>query len=94
MTAEHYSIKELLLNNVNELKDALVQQGVKLEKMDVQVNYNFGQSLNASKEGADNGQGWRKDFNGEELHSDNHTKGPHERSINIISGSNLLDLVA
>lgn len=94
MTAEHHSVKELLLNNVNELKDALVQQGVKLEKMDVQVNYNFGQSLNASKEGTDKGQGWRKDFNGEEFHSDNHTEGPHERPINMMSGSNLVDLVA
>ena len=94
MTAEHHSVKELLLNNVNELKDALIQQGVKLEKMDVQVNYNFGQSLNASKEGTDNGQGWRKDFNGAEFHSDNHTEGPHERPINMMSGSNLVNLVA
>ncbi|MBU1161613.1 MAG: flagellar hook-length control protein FliK [Proteobacteria bacterium] len=94
MTAEHHSVKELLLNNVHELKEALVQHGVKLEKVDVQINSNFGQSLNASKEGTDNGQGWTKDFNGERFHSDNHTEGPHERPINIMSGSNLLDLVA
>ena len=75
MTAEHQSVKELLLNNINELKEALVQHGVNLEKVDVQVNYNFGQSLNASKERTDNGQGWRKDFGGEEFHSDNHTEG-------------------
>lgn len=94
MTAEHHSVKELLLNNINELKEALVQHGVKLEKVDVQINYNFGQSLNASKERTDNGQGWRKDFGGEEFHSDNHTEGPHERPINFMSGSNLIDLVA
>lgn len=94
MTAEHHSVKELLLNNVQELKEALVQHGVKLEKVNVQINYNFGQSLNASKEGTDNGQGWRKNFNGEQFHSDNHTEGPHERPINIMSESNLLDLVA
>ena len=94
MITEHHSVKELLLNNVQELKEALVQHGIKLEKVDVQINYNFGQSLNASKEGTDNGQGWRQDFNGEEFHSDNHTEGPHERPINIMSGSNLLDLVA
>jgi len=94
MTAEHHSVKELLLNNINELKEALVQHGVKLEKVDVQINYNFGQSLNASKERTDNGQGWRQDFNGEEFHSDNHTDGLHERPINIMSGSNLVDLVA
>jgi flagellar hook-length control protein FliK len=94
MTAEHHSVKELLLNNVHELKEALVQHGVKLEKVDVQVNYNFGQSLNASKEGADNGRGWRQEFNGEEFHSEHHTERLHERPINIMSGSNLVDLVA
>ena len=94
MTAEHHSVKELLLNNVHELKEALVQHGVKLEKVDVQINYNFGQSLNASKEGTDNGQGWKKNFNGEEFGSDNHMAGPLDRPINIMSGSNLLDLVA
>ena len=94
MTAEYHSVKELLLNNIHELKEALIQHGVKLEKVDVQINYNFGQSLGASKEGTDSGQGWRQDFNGEEFHSDSHTEGPHERPINITSGSNLLDLVA
>jgi len=94
MTAEHHSVKELLLNNINELKDALVQHGVKLETVDVQINQNFGQSLNASKERTDNGQGWRQGFNGEEFHSDNHTEGLHERPINIMSESNLLNLVA
>jgi len=94
MTAEHHSVKELLLNNINELKEALVQHGVKLETVDVQINHNFGQSLNASKERTDNGRGWRKDFDGEEFHSDIHTEGLHERPINIMLESNLLNLVA
>jgi len=94
MTAEHHSVKELLLNNIHELKEALVQHGVKLETVDVQINHNFGQSLNASKERTDNGQGGRQDFNGEEFHSDNHIEGLHERPINIMSESNLLNLVA
>ena len=94
MTAEHHSVKELLLNNIHELKEALVQHGVKLEKVDVQINHNFGQSLNASKEGTDNRQDWRQDFNEEEFHSDHHTEIQHERPINITSGSNLLHLVA
>ena len=94
MTAEHHSVKELLLNHVHELKEALVQHGVKLEKVDVQINFNFGQSLNASKEGTDNEQGWRKNFNGEEFRSDNPIEGPLERPINIMSKSNLIDLVA
>ncbi len=94
MIAEHHSVKELLLNNVHELKEALVQHGVKLEKVEVQINYNFGQSLNASKERTDNGHKWSQDFNVEEFHSNHQAEGSHERPINIISGSNLLDLVA
>jgi flagellar hook-length control protein FliK len=94
MITEHHSAKELLLNNVHELKEALIQHGVKLEKVDVQINYNFDQSLNASKDGTDNGHGWREGFDGEDFHSDNHTEGSHEKPLNIMPGSNLLDLVA
>jgi hypothetical protein len=50
MIAENSSVKELLLSNVHELKQALVEQGVKLDKLDVQINYNFDQSLADSKE--------------------------------------------
>lgn len=94
MVAEHQSIKELLLNNVHELKESLVQHGVKLEKIDVQVNSNFGQSLNASKEGPDSGHEWKHDFNGKGFQPDNPSEGAHERPVNILSRNNLLDLVA
>jgi flagellar hook-length control protein FliK len=94
MIAENHSVKELLLNNVHELKEALIQHGVKLEKVDVQINYNFGQSLNASKERSDNGQSWGKDFNGKGFLSDDQTEGLQERPINIMSRDKLLDLVA
>lgn len=50
MIAENSSVKELLLSNVHELKQVLVEQGVKLDKLDVQINYNFDQSLADSKE--------------------------------------------
>jgi flagellar hook-length control protein FliK len=94
MIADDYSARELLLNNVHELKEALVQHGIKLEKVDVQINYDFGQSLNASKERTDNGQEGRKEFHGEESYSDNHIERSHEKSLNTMPGSNLVDLVA
>jgi len=94
MLAEHNSVKEVLMNNVHELKEALVQQGVKLEKVDVQINCNFDRSLNDSKEGTDNRQEWRQDFNGGWFHSDTQTEAPQTMSINMVSGDNLLDLVA
>jgi len=37
MITENSAVKELLLANANELKEALVEQGVKLEKIDVQI---------------------------------------------------------
>jgi hypothetical protein len=60
MIAENSSVKELLLSNVHELKQALVEQGVKLDKLDIQINYNFGQSLSNSKESTKQNQRWTK----------------------------------
>ena len=50
MMAENQSAKDLLLSNVPELKDALIEQGIKLEKLDVQIHYGFNQTLANSKE--------------------------------------------
>lgn len=94
MMTDHNSVRELLLNNVHELKEALIQQGVKLEKLDVQINYNFDQSLNGSKEGMDNRHEGRQGFSGNQLPSDHHTEDQHARSIYMVSEDNLLDLVA
>ena len=63
MIAENSSVKELLLSNVHELKQVLVEQGVKLDKLDVQINYNFGQSLSDSKESTKQNQRWNKGMN-------------------------------
>ena len=63
MIAENSSVKELLLSNVHELKQALVEQGVKLDKLDVQINYNFDQSLADSKESTKQNQRWNKGMN-------------------------------
>jgi flagellar hook-length control protein FliK len=63
MIAENSLVKELLLSNVHELKQALVEQGVKLDKLDVQINYNFGQSLADSKESTKQNQRWNKGMN-------------------------------
>ena len=45
MTTENNSVKEFLISSVQELRDSLVQHGVKLERLDVQVNCNLGQSM-------------------------------------------------
>ena len=94
MTAEHHSVKELLLNNIHQLKEALLQQGVKLDKVDVQIDYNFGQSLNGSKEGTNRGSGARKDLAEKQINSNAIAQGASAVSMNMTSDTNLLHLVA
>jgi len=94
MIAEHHSVKELLLNNIHQLKEALLQQGVKLDKVDVQIDYNFGQSLNGSKEGTNSGPGSRRDFNEKRFSSDTLVQGTSVLPMNVTIKNNLLDLVA
>ena len=94
IVAEHHSVKELLLNNIHQLKEALLHQGVKLDKVDVQIDYNFGQSLNGSKEGSNSGSGTKRDLNEELLNANTLVQDTSITSMNMRSKNNLLDLVA
>ena len=51
LTTENNSVKEFLISSSQELRDSLVQHGVKLEKLDVQVNYNLGESMTQAGRG-------------------------------------------
>jgi len=51
IVAEHQYVKDLMVSHVHELREALSNQGVELEKIDVEINQNFGQSMaNADRE--------------------------------------------
>jgi len=56
---EHNSAKEILISNIQELKDSLVQQGVKLERVDIQVNCNLDQSMAQAQRDLKQAQSWR-----------------------------------
>ena len=91
MIAEHSSVKELLLSNVHELRGALVSQGIKLENIDIQINYGFGQSLAGSKEG----KKWNQDSDGKGgFISKNSAEVLQSEPLKMIVGNNLLNLVA
>ena len=45
MLAENHSVKEMLMAHVSDLKQSLLQQGIELQKVDVEIDYNFGQSM-------------------------------------------------
>jgi len=64
MITENSSVKELLLSNAHELRDALVEQGVKLERLDVQINHDSNQSLAHTKEHPGEEQRWIRDADG------------------------------
>ena len=57
MITENSSVKEILLSNIHELRESLAEQGVRLERLDIQIGYNFDQSLAQSKEGPKEGKG-------------------------------------
>jgi len=88
MITENSSIKELLLSNVHELREALVEQGVKLDRLDIHINYNSGQSLTNSKEG----QG--QELNGGPFTAEDDAEDPVSESRNMVTVDHLLDLVA
>lgn len=91
---EHHSVKELLLNNIHQLREALLHQGVKLDKVDVQIDYNFGQSLNSSKQGTNSGPGTGRGFNEKQFNTNSLTQETSAIQMHMISKNNLLDLVA
>jgi len=92
--AEHSSVKELLLSNVHELRGALVSQGIKLENIDIQINYGFGQSLAGSKQWMNEGQKWNRDSGRGSFMSKNNTEVLQSEPLKMVSGNNLLNLVA
>ena len=54
---ENSSVKELLLSGAHELREALVEQGVRLERLDIQIDYDSNQSMASSHEGQRRKQG-------------------------------------
>ena len=52
MIAESSSVKEIMLANAHELKAALLDQGIRLDRLDIQVGQNFGRSLMNLNEGS------------------------------------------
>ncbi len=45
VVAESQATRELLLSHIQELKQSLIEQDIRLDKMDVHVSYQFGESM-------------------------------------------------
>jgi flagellar hook-length control protein FliK len=94
MVTEHSSVKELLLSNVHELREALVSQGIKLENIDIQINTGFGQSMAGSKEWMNQGGRWNQSPGMGTVMSGNNTEVLQSEPLKMISDNHLLNLVA
>jgi hypothetical protein len=94
MIAEHNSVKELLLSNVHELKEALVSQGIRLETIDIQINAGFGQSMAGSKEWVNEEKRWNQNSGMGAFNSDNNEEILQSEPLNMAGGNHLLNLVA
>ncbi len=92
MITENSSVKELLLSNAHELREALVGQGVKLDRLDIQINYNFDHSLANSKEGLKDGRG--QGINGAPFTAEDDTDDGLSGPRDGLTDDHLLDLVA
>ncbi|MFW6148132.1 MAG: flagellar hook-length control protein FliK [Thermodesulfobacteriota bacterium] len=51
VVAENSAVRELLLSNVHELREALIDQGVKLDRLDVHIHSNMNNEMAGSHEG-------------------------------------------
>jgi len=94
MIAEHSSVKEILLSNVHELKEALASQGIKLENINIQINTGFGQSMAGSKGWMNEGKRWNQNSGGGGFMSENNAEVLQSDPLKMAAGNHLLNLVA
>ena len=94
MITENSAVKELLLANASELREALVEQGVKLEKIDVQIGDHSNQTLSDLKEGLKEGRHGNQGVGkGQSQSTDHRVDGQTDPSTSYRKDQ-LLDLVA
>ncbi|MDP3286101.1 MAG: flagellar hook-length control protein FliK [Desulfobacterales bacterium] len=94
MIAESSSVKEVLLANAHELKAALLDQGIKLDSLDIQVEQGFGRSLTNLNEGLEREHQRHQKMN-EDLISDNDFQEDILPNLRSMAGRDyLLDLKA
>lgn len=59
MITEHHGVKELLMSHVQELREALVERGVELQRIDIRIDYHFGQSMANAQRDLHEAHSWR-----------------------------------
>jgi len=62
MITEHHAVKELLMSHVHELREALVERGVELQRIDINIDHHFGQSLANAQRDLHEAHSWRSNL--------------------------------
>jgi len=93
MITDNSSVKELLLSKAHELRDALVEQGVKLERLDVQINHNANQFLAHTREDPGEEQRWVRDANGFLVPEPKSDEDPITGPRTLASSHHVLDVI-
>jgi hypothetical protein len=94
VAAENGTVKELLMGNVQELKEMLQAQGIRLEKLDVNVGGDFSRTFSNLNEGHHNGNS-HKDRGAEGSFRDNGDAGGTRPELrNWMRTDAMVDLVA
>jgi flagellar hook-length control protein FliK len=93
--AENSTVKELLLSNIQELREMLLGQGIKLDKIDVHISQDFNQTFSNLHEGTEKEQGSNQGENRKTPyldHDDNQEE--HFESRELSGHDSIVDLVA
>lgn len=94
MITESSAVKELLLSNIHELKNALIEQGIKIEELDVQVKHDFNHSLANSEQELKERQQLLQEQDPNTLTAENNLDDPEAGLRNRAPSDRLLNLVA
>jgi len=93
--AENSTVKELLLSNIHELREMLQGQGIRLDKLDVNISQDFNQTFSNLHEGTEKEQGSNQGEDGKTpyLDHDDNQEG-HFESRELSGHDSIVDLVA
>ncbi|MEA3359476.1 MAG: flagellar hook-length control protein FliK, partial [Thermodesulfobacteriota bacterium] len=98
MITQDSAVKHILLSNIHELKETLLEQGIRPDKIDIQLDYNPDQSLTNSNKhtNKDREEGKLSNSTAEPSSSKEAVMGREvsPKAYNVLSENNLLNLMA
>ncbi len=92
--AGHQSVKEILMSHAHELREALAEHGVELQKIDVEISHYFGQSMANTQRDLNGPQSGRRGLTSAPGAAGNEPEGAEEIGPIRIRRDALVDMFA